>query len=88
VGPRVHLDDIEKRKYFTLPGLELRRLDRPGHSQSLYRLGYPGSNEECKLKMVHSKFPTAFNFFAGRWNIFKSRILHQFNSKYNNICGI
>jgi hypothetical protein len=37
VGPRAGLDDVEKRKFLTLPGLELRPLGRPTHSQSLYR---------------------------------------------------
>jgi hypothetical protein len=31
-------------KVFTLPGLELRTLNRPARSQSLYRLLYRGSN--------------------------------------------
>jgi hypothetical protein len=44
VDPRAGLDDVEKTKFLTLPGLELRRpLDRPARSQSLYRLRYPGS---------------------------------------------
>jgi hypothetical protein len=43
VGPRTGLDDMEKRKFLTLPGLELRPLSRPARSQSLYRLRYPGS---------------------------------------------
>jgi hypothetical protein len=43
VGLRAGLDDLEKRKYLTLPGLELRSLGRPARSQSLYLLGYPGS---------------------------------------------
>jgi hypothetical protein len=42
VGPRAGLDDVEKRKFLTLPGLELRPLGRPARSQSLYRLRYPG----------------------------------------------
>jgi hypothetical protein len=41
VDPRAGLDDVEKRKYLTLPGLELRPLGRPACSQSLYRLRYP-----------------------------------------------
>jgi hypothetical protein len=45
VGPRAGLDYVEKRKFLTLPGLELRPLSRPARSQSLYRLRYPGS---CK----------------------------------------
>jgi hypothetical protein len=43
VGPRAGLGDVEKRKFFTLPGLELGPLGRPARSQSLYRLRYPGS---------------------------------------------
>jgi uncharacterized membrane protein YkvI len=43
MGPRAGVDNLEKRKFFTLPGLELRLLGRPARSQSLYRLRYPGS---------------------------------------------
>jgi hypothetical protein len=41
VGPRAGLDDIEKRKFLTLPGLELRPVGRPARNQSLYQLRYP-----------------------------------------------
>jgi hypothetical protein len=43
MGPRAGLDDVEKRKFLTLPGLELRPLGPLARSQSLYRLRYPGS---------------------------------------------
>jgi hypothetical protein len=43
VGPGAGLDDVEKRKFLTLPGLELQPLSRPARSQSLYRLRHPGS---------------------------------------------
>jgi hypothetical protein len=43
--PRAGLDDVEKRKFLTLPGLELRLLGRSARSQSLYRLRYPGSTQ-------------------------------------------
>jgi hypothetical protein len=43
VGPRAGLDDVEKRKFLTLPGRELRPLGCSARSQSLYRLNYPGS---------------------------------------------
>jgi hypothetical protein len=43
VGLRAGLDYMEKRKFLTLPGLEIRPLGRPARSQSLYRLRYPGS---------------------------------------------
>jgi hypothetical protein len=39
VSPRVGLDDMEKRKFLTLPGLELRP---PVPTQSLYQLNYSG----------------------------------------------
>jgi hypothetical protein len=43
VDLRAGLDDLEKRKFLTLPGLKLRSHDRPADSYSLYRLRYPGS---------------------------------------------
>jgi hypothetical protein len=36
VSPISGLDNVEKRKFLILLGLELRPLDRPAHSQSLY----------------------------------------------------
>jgi hypothetical protein len=42
VDPRAGVGDLEKRKFLTLPGLELQPLS-PAHSQSLYPLRYPGS---------------------------------------------
>jgi hypothetical protein len=50
VDPRVGLDVAEKRKFLTLPGLELQPLGRPASNHSLYRLHYPGS-----LRAVHEK---------------------------------
>jgi hypothetical protein len=43
VDPRAGLDDVEKRKFLILPGLELRPLGRPARTQSLYGLRDPGS---------------------------------------------
>jgi hypothetical protein len=43
VDPRAGLDNVKNRKFLILPGLELRPLDRPARSQSLYQLRYPGS---------------------------------------------
>jgi hypothetical protein len=43
VDPIAGLDDMEKRKFLTLKGLEIRPLGPPAHSQSLYRLSYPGA---------------------------------------------
>jgi hypothetical protein len=42
VDPRAGLNDTEKRKFLTLPGLELRPLGLPARSQSLYQLRYSG----------------------------------------------
>jgi hypothetical protein len=41
MDPRVGLDDVEKRKFLTLPELELRPLGRPVRSLSLYQVRYP-----------------------------------------------
>jgi hypothetical protein len=43
VGLRAGLDDVEKRKFLTLPGFDLRLLSRPARSQSLYRLRHPNT---------------------------------------------
>jgi hypothetical protein len=40
VDPRTGLNNVERRKFLTPPGLELRILGRPTHRQSLYRLCY------------------------------------------------
>jgi hypothetical protein len=50
VNPRAGLDDVEKRKLFTLAGLELRHLSRPALSQSLYRLLYPASPSQFRTE--------------------------------------
>jgi hypothetical protein len=38
VDPRTGLDDVEKRKFLTLPGLELRPLGRPLNKVLKYRV--------------------------------------------------
>jgi hypothetical protein len=48
VGPRAGLDDLKKRKFLILQGLELRPLSSAVRSQSLYRLRYTG----CKNRTV------------------------------------
>jgi hypothetical protein len=44
-GHRAGLDNVEKRKFLTLPQLELRHLGHSVRRQSLYRLSYPGLPE-------------------------------------------
>jgi hypothetical protein len=46
VGPRADLDDVERRKFLTLAGLEVQTPSRPVRSQSLYRQSYPGSSTQ------------------------------------------
>jgi hypothetical protein len=59
VGPRSGLDDVEKRTFLTLPGLELQPLCRLARSQSLYRLSYPGSIFSCFDSYRGSNYCTA-----------------------------
>jgi hypothetical protein len=42
-GSQPGLDDVEKRKFLTLPRFELQALGRPARSQSLYRMRRSGS---------------------------------------------
>jgi hypothetical protein len=46
MGPRTGLEDVKKRKFLTLPGLEFRPLSRPARSQ--YRI--PGSRGKVLCK--------------------------------------
>jgi hypothetical protein len=81
VDPRVNLDDLKKRKFLTLPGLEMRLLGCPARSQSLYRLCYPGSIKHnysiiykyCFLKDIQNKFE--WNFWGKKVAI----IIHERN---------
>jgi hypothetical protein len=43
VGPTAVRNAVEKRKFLTLPGLELRTPGRPVRNQSIYRQRYSGS---------------------------------------------
>jgi hypothetical protein len=54
------LDDVEKRKLFTLPGLELRSLGRLARSQSLYLLRYPSSFHEWSSLWIFPVPPGKF----------------------------
>jgi hypothetical protein len=69
VGPRTGLDDLETRKFLTVPGLELRSLGRPACSQSLYRLSYPSS--QLNAKLFHISTGINFCTFVD-WELFCS----------------
>jgi hypothetical protein len=85
-GPRASLDDLEKRKFLTLPGFELRPLGRPGRSQSLYRLRYPGFLIlRPYLTLVHNRFlPHPFQFFTitQSFNYIHTRAIRKVTSVY------
>jgi hypothetical protein len=52
VGPSADMEDVEKRKFLTLPGLDLRPLPRPARIQSLYRPRYPGSFATSRINLL------------------------------------
>jgi hypothetical protein len=69
VDPRAGLDDVEKRKFLTLPGLELRPLGRQARSQSLYRLRYAGSLS-CIVRKKYSEYKRDLRFSQqGAWRV-------------------
>jgi hypothetical protein len=55
VDLRAGLDDVEKRKFLIIPGLEPRPLGRLVRSQSLYRLRYPGSYPMGIWSYIHGE---------------------------------
>jgi hypothetical protein len=90
VDPRVGLDDLEKRKFLTVPGLELRHVSHPGRSQSPYRVRYPGSLKRVLLNftefllcdyvviqycVIHSKVSHCFR--PSRCRIYLIKFLHN-----------
>jgi hypothetical protein len=52
VGPRAGLDYVEKRKFLTLPELELRPLSHPVRSQSLLPTTLHGRDRKCKHNFI------------------------------------
>jgi hypothetical protein len=71
VNPRSGLDDVEKRKFLTLLGLELRSLARPARSQSLHRLRYPGSLLKCQVYKYVGPYSSRE---SGSWTKHKRKI--------------
>jgi hypothetical protein len=93
VYPRVRLDrldDVEKRKYLTLPGLELRLL---GRSQPLYGLRYPGSEykrtegimEEMQAEEDGRLVIRVLAWRARVSDCFKRTNLKMFRIRYNEL---
>jgi hypothetical protein len=57
VDPSAGLHDVEKRKFLTLPGLELRLLGRPARSLSLYRLLFSVSQKIPRCRESQGSLP-------------------------------
>jgi hypothetical protein len=65
VDPSAGLDEVEKRKFLTQLGLELRPFGRPAPSQSLYRLRYPSSylSRSTNNNAIIMNFSPEFYYF-------------------------
>jgi hypothetical protein len=84
VGSRTGLDDMEKRRFLTLLGLELLPLCRPAHSQPLYRLRYPGSEVNVILK--YNEFPHfVTSQVPGQSSRIWNEVLHIFWTLFANL---
>jgi hypothetical protein len=51
-GPQSRSGRRSKRKFLSLPGLELRPFGRPARSQSVYRLSCPGSVRKVHILII------------------------------------
>jgi hypothetical protein len=95
VNPRTGLDDVEDRKFLTLPGLELRPLGRPARGQSLYRLRYPGSSHHPKkLKLISCRIGSSAELllpcgcYSPRWTLASVlQFLNHTDSRYDSLGG-
>jgi hypothetical protein len=63
VGPRIGPDDVEKRKFLTIQGLELRPIGCPARSQSLHRPRYPGSMAYAASVDHFPPYPFRFTYY-------------------------
>jgi hypothetical protein len=86
VDPRAALDDMQKWKFLTLPGLELRPLSRPSRCQSLYQLRYPGSTLRGR-NVVKVKFQAGLTsaLDGGQWSRSRSNILTRETASRANL---
>jgi hypothetical protein len=84
-GPQSRSGRRGKKKFLTLPELELRPLGRPVSSQSVYRLRYPGSENYSK-KMTNSSYYclyTEAKNLLGRGTLWVSRRITPVRNHYN-----
>jgi hypothetical protein len=64
MDPRASMNDVDRRKFLTLPGLEFPPLGRPARGQSVYRLRYPGSRSKVEKKKKHCEISNAKCFLT------------------------
>jgi hypothetical protein len=76
VDPRAGMDDVEKRKFLTLPGLELRSLRRAARSQSLSRLIETGLY--ATIVFSHSCLCFRSDAFPSDFSVLISLLCHAF----------
>jgi hypothetical protein len=86
VYSRTCLDDAERRKFLTLPRLELRTLCRPARRYSLYRLRYPGSCSQLstyfKRRISFRKADESLVCWDETWQLLETCTI-TFKNKYN-----
>jgi hypothetical protein len=76
VDPRAVMNDMEKWKFLTLPGLELRSFCHLARRQSLYQLRYRDSNDYSRTNNNNNNNNNSNNLFKCRqymskkcWNV-------------------
>jgi hypothetical protein len=76
VDPRACMDNMERRKFLTSSGLELRSHSSPARSQSLYRLRYRFREANCSSLILMQenlpRFETVFGSMSTFGTISKS----------------
>jgi hypothetical protein len=77
VDPRAGLKHLEKRKFLTLLGLELRPLGRPAHSQSLYRFCYVGSPYIDTLFLEKATFILSYTVLSSGYFVAARHVTNQ-----------
>jgi hypothetical protein len=92
VDPRDGLDDVDNRKFLTLPGRELRPLVRPVRSQSLYRLRYlkvsyrnvQGIKKTCESTRPATEFGSTISAIT---ILYTTLVRYATDSKIDAVCG-
>jgi hypothetical protein len=70
MGPRAGLDDVDKRKFLILPGLELRILCRPANRYTDYAI--PAYNLKYYISKYYLRMWTGFNWLGIESTVFQA----------------